>query len=71
MIEFIRNIPRHSALGRKLLGEAAEWSADTYRLADAVDLLAIANWQRTGEKRNQPKPIKRPGVETDEDSEWG
>lgn len=36
---------------------------DTYLLADAVDVLVAANWQRTedGSKgRNRPKPIPRP-----------
>jgi hypothetical protein len=42
---------------------ARQWTVDTYMLANAVDLLQAANWQRSedGNKgRNKPKPVKRP-----------
>lgn len=60
LIAYIREIPMESALGRSLLGEAADWTASTHLIADAVDLLNIANWQRSGTKKRAPKPMKRP-----------
>jgi len=39
------------------------WTPDTYLLAAAVDVLQVANWQRSedGQKgRNKPKPVQRP-----------
>jgi len=41
-------------------GEAALWGTSEHLTADVVDLLQVANWQRTGKKRGAPKPIKRP-----------
>lgn len=60
LISFIRHLPRDSALGRALLGEAAQWSPELHRLTDIADLLAGANWQRGGSATKKPKPIKRP-----------
>lgn len=40
------------------------WTVSDFHLANVVDLLAAANWQRSedGAKgRNKPKPVKRPG----------
>lgn len=41
----------------------AQWDRQSQLLAAAVDVLAVANWQRAGDKNNpRPKPIPRPGV---------
>lgn len=40
------------------------WTPDTYMLANVVDVLQVANWQRSedGTKgRNKPKSVQRPG----------
>lgn len=59
----LRNV-RESALWRELDADGEGlWDVDTYLLANVVDLLNFANWQRSedGSKgRNKPKPIKRP-----------
>jgi len=49
-----------SAIARAIRGH--DWTQHTYFLADLIDLLAQANWQRQG-KRNatRPKPVERPG----------
>lgn len=39
------------------------WQPDTYLLANAVDALNVANWQRSedgSKNRNRPKPLPRP-----------
>jgi hypothetical protein len=39
------------------------WSVDSYLLAQVVDLLAAANWQRSADGSkgtNRPKPLPRP-----------
>jgi hypothetical protein len=42
------------------------WGGVEYMLANVVDLLAAANWQRGGDKRvKKPKPIKRPHEKDD------
>jgi hypothetical protein len=44
-----------------MYGEAADWSTDTHLLANVVDLLAGANWQRGGGgSARRPKPLQRP-----------
>ena len=41
-------------------------------LANVVDLLAAANWQRGGDKRiKKPKPIKRPHEKDDNKQTFG
>ncbi len=50
--------------------EAHEWTVDTYRRASTVDLLAGANWQRSGGKGKRPKPIARPNAKN-ESKQWG
>ena len=45
-----------------LHGEPASWQANEHLLANIVDLLNAANWQRGGNKNApQPEPIERPG----------
>lgn len=43
-----------------LHGEAARWGVTDYLLANAVDALQGANWQRGGGKGSRPKPVHRP-----------
>lgn len=60
----ITNLPRSSAFFRVQNPDAAEWDLPALLLAEAVDALKVANWQRGGGKRaDYPKPIPRPGVE--------
>ena len=48
-----------SALATELHGQ--RWSIEAQLLADVVDLLAVANWQRGGKKHApKPKPVERP-----------
>lgn len=44
-----------------LHGAAAAWTPAEYLLANVVDLLAAANWQRGGGKGKKPKRVRRPG----------
>lgn len=44
-----------------MLGDAADWSVDSYLLARIAHVLAGANWQRGGGKGPKPKPVKTPG----------
>lgn len=53
---------------RSILGPVGEWSLSEYLLAGIFDLLAAANWQRTGKKSNRPKPLRRPGDKPDRDT---
>lgn len=46
-------------------GDQAEWGHTEHLLAAVVDVLAEANWQRGGDKKQpHPKPIRRPGDPT-------
>ena len=60
------NLPRESATMRAALppSEAEAWDVSAHLLAMAVDLLAGANWHRTGRRTGKPKPIKRPKAPT-------
>lgn len=41
---------------------AARWGATEYLLAGIGDVLALANWQRSGSKKiKRPEPMPRPG----------
>ena len=64
------SLPRDSRIMLNLLPrrEIESWSADTYLLAHIADLLAVANWQRSGGKGQRPKPVIRPkpGADFDE-----
>lgn len=62
----VRQSPRTTALNRERLGEAADWSLTEHLLAGVFDLLAGANWQRSGDKHApRPKPIARPGSKSE------
>lgn len=54
--------PPKGALHRALDPEGWAWSSDTYLIAGLIDLGAVANWQRAGDKhRARPTPLPRPG----------
>lgn len=57
----VRHLPYESSTVRAIAGAKAEWLVSDYMLAAIIDLLAGANWQRTGRKANKPKPVPRPG----------
>jgi len=45
------------------LGSDNAWTAETHMLANAVDTLVGANWQRSGGDGAKPTPVPRPGDE--------
>lgn len=50
-------------LYRAVLGDRAEWDHHAQLLATIIDMLAGANWQRSGGKeQDRPEPYPRPGV---------
>lgn len=56
-------LPRDSLTMRAVAGDGARWGDAEHLLADVVDLLQGANWQRAGRRTGKPKPVKRPGVD--------
>lgn len=59
----LRQLPTDSAFARSVAGLDAEWTLSRQLLAHVCDLLAMANWQRGGDKTaKRPSPIERPGV---------
>lgn len=56
------NLPRDSAsiLAVQPRAEIETWDTSAYLLAQVVDSLAGANWQRSGGKGSRPKPVPRP-----------
>ncbi|MFK0057999.1 hypothetical protein ACIQTN_02020 [Streptomyces werraensis] len=66
LLAIVRQSPRSSALYRAMHPEEAEWGMQEQLLAYCADLLAAGNWQRgQGKAKDYPKPIPRPGIETD------
>lgn len=66
LLAIVRQSPRSSALYRDMNPEEAEWGMQEQLLAYCADLLAAGNWQRgQGKAKDYPKPIPRPGIETD------
>lgn len=62
----IENTPQDSALYRAMNPDEHAWDLPTLLLAEAVDALHVANWQRgSGKRKDYPKPIPRPGIEPD------
>lgn len=55
------NLP-HGAAVWLAQGHDAGWSVEAQLLAEAVDALHGANWQRGGSKGAQPPPIDRPAA---------
>lgn len=67
LIALARQLPPSSPwVLRETNGESA-WQIQEQLLALAVDVLALANWQRGGGKGRRPKPIERPGVKSTSD----
>jgi hypothetical protein len=57
----VQHLPANSTTARALGVDS--WDLTDQLLAATVDLLALANWQRGGDKRaKRPTPIQRPGV---------
>lgn len=54
-------LPPGCAVHRALFGDQAPWSLDQHMLADVIDILNAANWQRAQSKTApRPKPVPRP-----------
>lgn len=70
------NLPSDSACGRALgwadlTGEVdSSWSLDSMLLADIVDAVRGANWQRGGGANTRPLPVNRPGYRRSEKSNF-
>lgn len=62
------HLPPESATMRAL-SPPQSWGIPEYLLAAAVDALHAANWQRGGGKGKRPKPIPRPGLEPEADTQ--
>lgn len=61
----VRQLPREARTVRAQYGAEADWGQVEHLLAGALDLLAEANWQRAGDKKQpHPKPVPRPGERT-------
>ena len=58
---FLRASGRGAALERYRDPEGHDWGTGEYLLAGIFDVLAGANWQRSGGKSKRPDPIARPG----------
>lgn len=59
----LTHLPRESATMQAVLGPVAMWGHEHHLLADIVDVLQAANWQRIGKRSApRPKPVSRPGV---------
>lgn len=63
--DFCHYAPSSSNLAYELHGTAVVWTVTDHLLAAAVDALNAANWQRGGGKGSRPKPITRPGTQTE------
>lgn len=60
----IDNLGVGSAFYRHHNPDASEWDIYSMLLADVVDSVRVANWQRGSGKRSEyPEPIVRPGYE--------
>lgn len=61
LLVLVKHAPSTSAIARAVHGEIAAWDANAFLLATVIDVLQLANWQRSGKKRGpKPKPVKRP-----------
>lgn len=58
----IRWLPAQSALHREMDPEGYGWDANSYLLANLIDVEQTALWQRAGGKGSPPKPIRRPAA---------
>jgi hypothetical protein len=73
LLVIVRQAGPGSRLALATQGARALWSQTDYLLADVIDLLAEANWQRAGNKHApRPKRVQRPGVTSpDEGQKFG
>ncbi|PPG25969.1 hypothetical protein C5E10_18030 [Pseudoclavibacter sp. RFBG4] len=56
----------------KVMNPDHRWDLSEQLLAHVADTLAAGNWQRAGKKSApKPKPIKRPGVSSEETTTLG
>lgn len=72
LISYVRNPLENSSFYRVISGDDWIWGLPEQLLAGAVDQLTTLVWMKTkdGSKNiNRPKPIPRPGVRNDIDSE--
>ena len=59
----VRQSPQDSALHRAVAGPDHIWDLHGHLLAGIFDVLAVANWQRSGvEHAKKPERLQRPGV---------
>lgn len=62
MRHFISYAPRGSALARQRRGATDDWGNVEELLANVLETLWDANWQRAGNRTApRPKPLQRPG----------
>lgn len=61
LIGYIKALPPDSAYAKARYGEVALWDLHLHRLTDILEILQIANWQRTGKRGGFPETIYRPG----------
>lgn len=56
------NLPRESAVYATAVpvSEAERWGVEGHMMAKIIDLLAAANWQRSGGNGPRPKRVERP-----------
>lgn len=66
----LAGLPIESATSRALAPEFIGWTVDSFLLAQVIDTLQAANWQRGGDEHTpRPKPFPRPG-DVDKDAEF-
>lgn len=61
LLVIIHKAPLGSAVHRAMDPDA-DWDLRNHLLAEVVDSLHAANWQRSGSSANRPEPVPRPGV---------
>jgi hypothetical protein len=68
----VRHLPRDSVAVHRTAGDAALWGTVEHLLAEVIDLLANANWQRQGRKgAPRPKRLPRPGQANANEKRFG
>lgn len=63
------NLSRDASLWQHVDPEAAAWGLQEHLLAEIADTLRVLVWGIAGGKGAAPKPIPRPGVAPDEETE--
>jgi hypothetical protein len=62
----IEYLPRESCTARAVHGPVTEWGDTEHLLANVLDVLNAANWQRGGGKGARPRRLPRPGIEEED-----